>query len=104
MFLLGEQRADPRGVDLALAGLVIERNGEMCATGVGAAVQGSPLNAVAWLANTLGRLGMPLRAGEIVLSGAQAPLMDVADGDVLTCELAGIGTCTARFSGKARQQ
>lgn len=104
LFLLGEQRADPFSIDLALAGMVIERNGEVHATGVGAAVQGSPLNAVAWLANTLGGLGMPLRAGEIVLSGAQAPLMDIADGDVLTCELAGIGTCTARFSGKARQQ
>lgn len=100
VFILGEGRADPRDVDLALAGLLIEKNGEIFATGAGAAVQGSPANAVAWLANTLGPLGMPLKAGEVILSGAQAPLVPVADGDELLCEIAGVGRCTARFKGK----
>ncbi len=102
VFVLGEGRADPRDIDLSLAGLVIEKNGALHSTGVGAAVQGSPANAVAWLANTLGRLGIPLKAGEIILSGAQAPLIDVADGDTLTVTIAGTGTCTAGFRGRAQ--
>jgi 2-keto-4-pentenoate hydratase len=54
-------KGDPRKLDLTLAGMVLEKNGELFSTGVGAAVQGSPANAVAWLANTLGELGMPFK-------------------------------------------
>src|SRR3546814_6906405 len=70
VYALGREKIDPRDVDLALAGMWAERNGEQVAVGVGAAVQGSPANAVAWLANTLGRLDMPFLAGEVILSGA----------------------------------
>ena len=52
-------------VDLATCGMVLEKNGEIVATGAGAAALGSPLNAVAWLANTLGRFGISLKAGEV---------------------------------------
>ena len=52
--------------------MVLEKNGEIIATGAGAAALGSPVNAVAWLANTLGRLGIALKAGEVILSGALA--------------------------------
>jgi 2-oxopent-4-enoate/cis-2-oxohex-4-enoate hydratase len=55
------QRKSPRDLDLALAGMVLEKNGEIISTSTGAAVQGSPVNAVAWLANTLGRLGIRSR-------------------------------------------
>lgn len=102
VFVLGAAKADPRDLDLSLAGMVIQKNGEVVATGAGAAVQGSPVMAVAWLANTLGRLGIPLKAGEIILSGAQAPLLTVEDGDHFTCEIAGVGSCDIRFSGKAQ--
>ena len=101
VFVLGAAQADPRDLDLALAGMVIEKNGEVVATGAGAAVQGSPVMAVAWLANTLGRLGIPLKAGEIILSGAQAPLLPVSDGDHFNCEIAGMGTCAVSFAGRA---
>jgi 2-oxopent-4-enoate/cis-2-oxohex-4-enoate hydratase len=58
---LGGVRRSPRDLDLALAGMVLEKNGEIVSTSTGAAVQGSPVNAVAWLANTLGRLGIGSR-------------------------------------------
>lgn len=98
VYVLGETRVDPRDVDLTLAGLLIELNGEAHATGVGAAVQGSPANAVAWLANTLGRLGMPFRAGEVILSGSLAPLIPVASGDTFVAHIGGIGSCSASFA------
>ncbi|PXW92315.1 2-oxopent-4-enoate/cis-2-oxohex-4-enoate hydratase [Sphaerotilus hippei] len=101
VFVIGRDRADPRDFDLTMAGMVLHRNGELHATGVGAAVQGSPLNAVAWLANTLGRLGVPLRAGEVILSGSQSPLVAVTDGDELACTISGLGTCRARFHGRS---
>jgi 2-oxopent-4-enoate/cis-2-oxohex-4-enoate hydratase len=67
---LGGTRKSPRDIDLALAGMVLEKNGEIISTSTGASVQGSPVNAVAWLANTLGRLGIGLKAGDIILSGS----------------------------------
>ena len=99
VFLLGQARGDPRRLDLALAGMVLQRNGQLHSTSAGAAVQGSPVNAVAWLANTLGRLGLPFRAGEVILSGSQSPLLPVADGDELVCTIGGLGQCRARFHG-----
>ncbi|MDT7837033.1 2-oxopent-4-enoate hydratase [Aquabacterium sp. OR-4] len=101
VFLLGQAKGDPRKLDLQLAGMSLQRNGALHATSVGAAVQGSPVNAVVWLANTLGRLGLPFRAGEVILSGSQSPLLPVADGDDLVCTIGGLGTCRARFHGKA---
>ena len=94
---LGGQRKSPRDIDLALAGMVLEKNGEIVSTSTGAAVQGSPVNAVAWLANTLGRLGIGLKAGEIILSGSQSPLVPVVAGDSLICSVGGLGSTSVRF-------
>jgi 2-keto-4-pentenoate hydratase len=58
VFVLGDRLVDPRDVDLTTCGMVLEKNGEIVGTGAGAATMGSPVNAVAWLANTLGRLGI----------------------------------------------
>jgi 2-oxopent-4-enoate/cis-2-oxohex-4-enoate hydratase len=102
VFVIGDCRGDPRKLDITLAGMVLERNGELHSTGVGAAVQGSPANAVAWLANTLGALGIPFKAGEVILSGSQSPLVPVVDGDELVCRVGGLGSCRVRFAGRSR--
>lgn len=94
---LGGVRKDPRHLDLALAGMVLDKNGELVSTSTGASVQGHPANAVAWLANTLGQLGIGLKAGEIILSGSQSPLVPVKAGDSLTCEVGGLGGTSVRF-------
>ena len=94
---LGAMRKSPRQLDLALAGMVLEKNGEVLSTSTGASVQGSPVNAVAWLANTLGRLGIALKAGEIILSGSQSPLVPVEPGDNLSCHVGGLGSTSVRF-------
>jgi 2-oxopent-4-enoate/cis-2-oxohex-4-enoate hydratase len=97
VFVLGGQAVDPREVDLTLCGMALEKNGELVATGAGAAALGSPVNAVAWLANTLGRLDIPLLAGEVILSGSLAALVPVKAGDSLRIDIGGIGGCSVRF-------
>jgi 2-oxopent-4-enoate/cis-2-oxohex-4-enoate hydratase len=94
---LGGVRRSPRQLDLALAGMVLEKNGEIVSTTTGASVQGSPVNAVAWLANTLGRLGIGLKAGDVILSGSQSPLVPVVTGDSLVCSVGGLGSTSVRF-------
>jgi len=97
VFTLGGVRRSPRDLDLALAGMVLEKNGEVISTSTGASVQGSPVNAVAWLANTLGRLGIALKAGDVILSGSQSPLVPVVAGDSLHCSVGGLGSASVRF-------
>ena len=97
VFTLGGLRKSPRQIDLALAGMVLEKNGEIVSTTAGASVQGSPVNAVAWLANTLGALGITLKAGDVILSGSQSPLVPVKAGDSLYCSVGGLGSTSVRF-------
>ncbi len=96
-FVLGHTEVDPRTIDLLNCPMVMEKNGAVVATGKGAATLGSPLNAVVWLANTFGALGQPLRAGEIVLSGALGAMVPVAAGDRFHARIGGIGDCSIRF-------
>ena len=97
VFVLGDRLVDPRDVDLNTCGMVLEKNGDIVATGAGAAALGAPANAVAWLANTLGRLGIALEAGEVVMSGSLAIMVPVAAGDNLRVTIGGIGSCSVRF-------
>jgi 2-oxopent-4-enoate/cis-2-oxohex-4-enoate hydratase len=97
VFVLGDRMVDAREVDLRNCGMVLEKNGEIVVTGAGAATMGSPVNAVVWLANTLGRLGIPLKAGEIILSGALGAMVPVQAGDNLRVTIGGIGSCAVRF-------
>ena len=97
VFILGEARANPRDHDLAGLHVTVRKNGEPLSEGYGAAVQGSPAEAVAWLANTLGAYGVTLDAGDIILSGSLVPLEPAAKGDIFEMELHGIGGCVARF-------
>ena len=97
VFVLGDRLVDPRTVDLNTCGMILEKNGEIVATGVGAAALGAPANAVAWLANTLGRLGIAIEAGEVVLSGSLAIMVPVKAGDNLRVTIGGIGGCSVRF-------
>lgn len=97
VFVLGNERIDPRGLDLPNLTVNVFKNGKPLSSGKGSAVQGDPLTAVAWLANTLGEFGIPFKAREVILSGSLVPLESVVPGDEMHMELMGIGTATVRF-------
>lgn len=97
VYVLGRDAVDPRDFDLPNLRMRIYKNGELYAEGLGSAVQGNPLTAVAWLANTLGEFGIPFKAGEVILSGSLAPLIPVVAGDEMSLEIEGIGGCSCRF-------
>ena len=66
-------------------------------TGRGADSLGDPLAALAWLATTARRLGDPLRAGEVILSGALGPLVHPAPGSTVTAEFTELGSVSVTF-------
>lgn len=90
-------------VDLRLGGCVLHRNGEIAGTGAGGAVLGSPLNSLAWLANTLGRRGEGLRAGQVILPGSITASIPFEPADVITATMAGLGSVTAVIAGRTEQ-
>ena len=97
VFILGDNEVDPRGVDLPALKMMVYKNGELHSEGLGSAVQGNPLTAVAWLANTLGEFGIDFKAGEVILSGSLVPLIPVVAGDEMQLVLAGVGTASCSF-------
>jgi 2-oxopent-4-enoate/cis-2-oxohex-4-enoate hydratase len=97
MFVIGDSRVDARALDLASTEVRVTKNGKPLSQGVGAAVQGSPLASVAWLANTLGRHGVSLEQGDVILSGSLVPLETARAGDVCALTTEQLGGASVRF-------
>lgn len=101
VFVLGGTPKRLTDFDARDCEMTLERRNEQVSTGTGAACLGHPLVAATWLANTLARLGAPLRAGDIVLTGALGPMVTVAPHDVLEARISGLGTVRAVFGGES---
>lgn len=97
LFVLGTRPVKLARLDLANCGMVMERRGEQVSSGVGAACLGNPLNAAVWLADVMVRLGTPLRAGEVLMTGALGAMVAVQPGDVVTSRIEGLGSVSAVF-------
>ncbi|GAB84087.1 fumarylacetoacetate hydrolase family protein [Gordonia rubripertincta] len=93
--VLGSTPVQLSELDLRLAGCALHINGELVATGAGGAVLGSPLNALVWLANTVGPLGVTLEPGHVVLPGSMTKAFPVTAGSAIVAEVLGLGSVTA---------
>ncbi|MFC8826904.1 2-keto-4-pentenoate hydratase [Streptomyces sp. NPDC057137] len=97
LYVLGSVRRTLDEFDPVLVEMVMTINGEPVSSGTGAACLGDPLNALAWLASTAREFGQPLRAGQLVLSGALGPMATVDPGATVSADITGLGTVTASF-------
>jgi 2-keto-4-pentenoate hydratase len=108
LFVLGDRRQGLGHLDLADCVMTMRKGGaggeggDVVSTGTGAACLGHPLAAVAWLAAAVRDRGNPLRAGEVVLSGALGPMVSVAPGDVFLADISGVGQVGATFTEGTR--
>jgi 2-keto-4-pentenoate hydratase len=96
--VLGSTPHKIEDIDLALTGCVLYVDGDPVADGAGAAVLGSPVNALVWLANTVGPLGIALEAGSVILPGSLTAALPVAPGSTVTARFGDIGSITAHFT------
>jgi 2-keto-4-pentenoate hydratase len=99
LFVLGATPVKLNGLDLRLCGMVMERRGDQVSIGAGAACLGNPLNAAAWLARTMVEVGAPLKAGDVIMTGALGPMVQVAPADVICVRISGLGSVRVGFAG-----
>ena len=96
-FVLGGSPRSLRDIpDLRDCEMTLSCCGSELSAGTGAASLGHPANAVVWLANTVAYRGVPLRKGEIVLSGALGPIVGAEPGQEYEAKIAGLGSVRAR--------
>lgn len=96
-FVLGDVRKSLKGLDLYTCGMALEVNGQLASLGAGAACLEHPLNAAAWLARTLAKVGEGLRAGDVVLTGALGPMVAITDGDHVEAKIGGLGSASFTY-------
>ena len=90
-FVLSDEGRALAGLDLEGAAMAMSVNGAVASTGVGAAALGNPLNAATWLARTLAERGEPLKAGDVLLTGALGPMITLTRGDHVVVTIDGLG-------------
>lgn len=98
LYVLGDSLACSEAPNLAEVSMTMSADGEQVSSGVGSDCLGSPWEALVWLANTSLTYGRPLRAGEVILSGALGPMVSVTPGSTYTASITGIGDVTAAFT------
>ncbi|GAA4728576.1 hypothetical protein GCM10023350_09660 [Nocardioides endophyticus] len=92
-------RADvPRRREPVDVTMTMRVNDTEVSSGIGTACLGDPLLALSWLARTSLELGQPLRAGDVVLSGALGPVAPVVEGDLVVAEIEGLGVVRCAFA------
>lgn len=95
--VLGEPVTAWQELDLGSLRGTMSINGHEAGSGVGGDIMGHPFEALAWLANTAARTGMPLRAGEFIFLGSIVETKWVERGDIVEIKIDGLGGATARF-------
>ncbi|MNT20717.1 2-oxopent-4-enoate hydratase [compost metagenome] len=98
LFVLGSRPVHLHDLDLVNCAMTMERAGQQVSAGTGTACLGNPLNAAAWLADMMVRMGSPLKAGDVLMSGALGPMVPVSAGDRLVARIEGLGEVRAVFA------
>lgn len=97
VYVLGDQPVSIGGLFLGQLGMSLSKNGAVVSVGAGAACLAHPLRAAYWLAKTMAERGEPLRAGEIILSGALGPMVPLVAGDLVSADIGALGTVSCRL-------
>lgn len=98
LYVLGSRPVSLDRVDLRSIPMTMSVNGAEASTGGGAACLGNPLHAARWLADTMCARGTPLRAGDVVMTGALGPMAPFGPGDTVHATFGDLGEVTTSAS------
>jgi 2-oxo-3-hexenedioate decarboxylase len=91
-FVTGPVGHDPRDLDLAMEAVLLEVDGAIVDSATGAAVQGHPAEALALAVNDLGRRGLGVEAGWIVLTGGMTDAVFAPVNSTIGCHFTNLGS------------
>lgn len=100
LYVVSEYRIPLSRIDPSRVQMRMWIDGTLASEGNGAACLGDPLRALLWLAGAAQRFGRPLRAGQVVLSGALGPMAAVDPGVKVTAEITTLGAVSVCFGDR----
>lgn len=98
LYVLGSRPVPLSAFDARTVPMRMTLEGHQVSTGVGSACLGNPLHAARWLADTMCRRGAPLRAGDVIMTGALGPMVPIGPGQELVAEFGDLGQVTTRIA------
>lgn len=96
-YVLGHSPRRVSDLDLVACQMRCTVNQSVVSKGSGEACLGNPLYAAWWLAKTLAMRNQPLRAGDVVLSGALGPMVAVSSGAQIDVQIEGLGSVSCQM-------
>lgn len=97
-FVLGDVKKQLSEIDLINCEMQLFQNNQLVSQGSGSACLGSPIIAVQWLAKKMVEMKTPLQAGDVVLSGALGPMVNIVEGDKIQATVEGLGQVSLTFT------
>jgi 2-keto-4-pentenoate hydratase len=101
LYVVGTRPVPLSAFDARTLPMRMTLDGREVSTGIGGACLGNPLHAARWLADTLCLRGIPLRAGDVIMTGALGPMVPFGPGQDLVAEFGDLGTVTTRIGARA---
>jgi len=95
--IIGGKVTPIQNLDLRHIGALVEKNGEIVATGSGAAALGNPVHVLVWLVNKISKFGLKLLPGMFVITGSLVPLVQIEVGDKCKVTFDRLGSVSANF-------
>ncbi|MEE9374620.1 MAG: fumarylacetoacetate hydrolase family protein [Saprospiraceae bacterium] len=97
-WVLGYMPMKLHEIDLINCKMQMKIDGKIVSEGQGSDCLGSPINALLWLAQKMVNLDSPLKRGDLILSGALGPMIDVTEGDQIDVKIEGLGSVSVSFT------
>lgn len=96
--VLGAQKHPPDAFDLRWVGAVVQRDGTVEETGLGAGVLNDPPTGIVWLVRRLASYSLGLTRGDIVLSGSFIRPIEAPPGSTIHADFGPFGKVDVAFA------
>ena len=96
--VMGAEKHAPDAFDLRWCGAIVQRNGVVEETGLGAGVLNDPPTGIVWLVQRLAQYGRGLSAGDIVLSGSFIRPLEAPSGTQINADFGPFGRVDLSFA------
>jgi 2-keto-4-pentenoate hydratase len=98
LYVVGSRPVPLSAFDVRTVPMSMSINGSEVSTGAGWACLGNPIHAARWLADVLCERNIPLKAGDVLMTGALGPMKPLGAGDEVVATFGDLGTVTTRLS------